>query len=230
MEPISFVAAVGMAAVTGIGSWIAAFYGAYWKKKGEQAATHEDLENVLMEVRVVTKSTEEIKADISGGLWDRQKQWELKRDVLLDLTKKSGDLRDIFTKYHSISKTNSADKPLPDQRIQLQLDVGQTFLNVSGAFDTAAMHVGVVCEKDVYVSALMLTTLAKNIFEELQADESVPYHKLIEKFSQQYALLHNEIRKELGFAALKKAEPQSTVSSAAPDPTKQVPDARRSVR
>jgi len=218
MEPTSLGQALGFAVVAGLGGWVGAYYGAYWKKKGEQAATHEDLENVTKEVRAITKTTEQIKAEISAGLWDRQKRWELKRDVLLELTKKSGDLRDIFTKFYSISKTNSANKPLPDERIQLQLDVGATFLNVSAALDTTAMHVGVVCEKPVYVSALKLAASAKDIFQELQAHESAPYDELIKQFSEQYASLHDEIRKELGFVALTKSTRQSNESSGAPSP------------
>jgi hypothetical protein len=64
-----------------------AFLGFYLKKKGENLATHEDIDRLNDQVRVVTTTTKEIEAKISGDLWDRQKQWELKRDALFEATR-----------------------------------------------------------------------------------------------------------------------------------------------
>jgi hypothetical protein len=82
--------------------------------------------------------------------------------------------------------------------------------------------VGVVCEKSVYISALLLASLMKEIFKKLQPDEGVPYDELIDNFSKKYIALHEDIRKELGFMALQKATLQSSVTSAAPTPATKV--------
>jgi hypothetical protein len=60
------------------------------KKKGENLATHEDIDKVLYEVRATTQATKEIEAKISSALWDRQKRWELKREVLFKTVDKIG--------------------------------------------------------------------------------------------------------------------------------------------
>lgn len=48
---------------------------AYAEEKGKRLATKEDIDNVLDQVRAVTRETEIIKAKIYGGLW--QQQWQL---------------------------------------------------------------------------------------------------------------------------------------------------------
>jgi hypothetical protein len=194
------------------------YLSSYLKTKAEHLATREDFEELRRQTGLLTQTTKEIETEISGKMWNRQKHWELKRDVLFELTKKSGDLRDIFTRYHSVRATNNANKPISGERMQKQLDMGATFLNISAAFDSAAMFVGVVCEKAVYVSALMFASHAKEVFLELQGNEAVPYDKLLETFSEKYSVLHDDIRKELGLIVLKKATPQSTPTPAGQNP------------
>ena len=54
------------------------FLGTYSAKKGENLATKEDIAEL-------TKIAEGIKAKISDDVWDRQEQWKLRRDVVIDL-------------------------------------------------------------------------------------------------------------------------------------------------
>ena len=58
------------------------FVNTYMNKKGENLATHEDIDKLVDQVRAVTQTAKEIETKISSDLWDRQKQWELKRDIL----------------------------------------------------------------------------------------------------------------------------------------------------
>jgi len=51
--------------------------GSYLKKKGENLATHEDIDKLVDQVQAVTKATKEIETKISSDLWDRQKQWDV---------------------------------------------------------------------------------------------------------------------------------------------------------
>ena len=67
------------------------FFGGYFKayatKKGENRAMQEDIHKL-------TTITKEIEAKISGELWDRQKQWELKRDILYGAAKAINEVND----------------------------------------------------------------------------------------------------------------------------------------
>lgn len=60
--------------------WIP-FLKSYAEQKGRQLATKEDIENVLKQVRAVTRETASIQAEISGGLWLQQWHLAQKRDT-----------------------------------------------------------------------------------------------------------------------------------------------------
>ncbi len=61
---------------------VGAFLGAYFKRRAEDIATNANFQNVLEQLKRQTAETENIKAAISDDVWDRQKQWELKRDAV----------------------------------------------------------------------------------------------------------------------------------------------------
>ena len=71
-------------ALVALAGFIGSYLGAYFKKKGENLATREDIDILVDQVRAVTTATKQIEAKISGDVWDRQKRWELKRDLLFD--------------------------------------------------------------------------------------------------------------------------------------------------
>ena len=73
-----------------IGGWIGSFLGAYLKKKGENLATHEDLENVVEQMKAITLATKTIESSVSDKSWDRQRQWELKRDAVFSVMQALG--------------------------------------------------------------------------------------------------------------------------------------------
>jgi hypothetical protein len=57
----------------------------YAEETGKRLATKDDIGNVLEQVRMVTKETENIKAQISTGLWQRQWHLTQKRDCYVRL-------------------------------------------------------------------------------------------------------------------------------------------------
>ena len=67
---VTLIDLLSIAAVAGVGAYL----GAYLRKKGENRAIHEDIDRVV-------RATEELRSQISGDLWVRQKRWEFRREV-----------------------------------------------------------------------------------------------------------------------------------------------------
>jgi hypothetical protein len=66
--------------------WIAAsFLKPYLRRKGENLATHEDIQKLVDQVKATTAATEAIKSELSGRLWVSQEQWKLKTDLYVSL-------------------------------------------------------------------------------------------------------------------------------------------------
>ena len=64
---------------SGLGAW----GGAYLSEKDKRYATKEDFDNILQELRRTTHASEEVKAQIAGGLWLEQKRWDQRREPVL---------------------------------------------------------------------------------------------------------------------------------------------------
>jgi hypothetical protein len=77
-----------------LGNVIRPFFSSYANKKGENLATKEDIAQI-------TKTQEEIKSQISDKTWDRQRQWELKRDAVLDAIRAYTDLESALVTLNS---------------------------------------------------------------------------------------------------------------------------------
>ncbi len=76
-----------------VASLIGAFLGAYFRRKGENLATHEDLDKLVTQMAAVTETTENIKAAISDDVWDRQEQWKLRRDAIIEVMRDISSVR-----------------------------------------------------------------------------------------------------------------------------------------
>jgi hypothetical protein len=79
-----------------LGAVVRPYVSAYSTKKGENLATHEDIDKLVNQVKAITITTEEIKAEISTGLWDRQRRWGMKREVLFEAVKRLAEIDDAL--------------------------------------------------------------------------------------------------------------------------------------
>ncbi len=88
----------------GIGAW----FGAYLREKGKHYATREDLEKIEAELRRTTRAAEEVKADISGDLWVRQKRWDLKLDFYMRVFKALFEVKEALRAIASVMRSDRA--------------------------------------------------------------------------------------------------------------------------
>ena len=61
------------------------FIKSYVSSRSKTYATKQDLDEITRQLRHTTKITEEIKADISKGVWLQQQVWEFKKQIYTQL-------------------------------------------------------------------------------------------------------------------------------------------------
>jgi hypothetical protein len=215
MDVVLFGQAVGLAVVAGFSGWLGAYFSAYWKKKGEQAATHDDLENVLKEVRAVTKTTEEIKADISAGLWDRQKRWEIKREVLFEVVLRIWRSYSVLKNLDVVLRTEIANSTATNLfQMKTKVEENAKWFEAVGALDESGLFIDATCHKSIGGNLWEYRKLAADIAAKIyQNDVNILKSKNIELLGLRNRVLDG-IRKELEI----DPSPQSTEFSAAPSP------------
>ena len=52
---------------------------------GKEAATKEDIRDVLEKLSAVTNTTKQIESKIDGALWEQQNRWQNKREFYLEI-------------------------------------------------------------------------------------------------------------------------------------------------
>jgi hypothetical protein len=105
-----------------LGVVVGAFGGylkAYLSQKGQNLATHEDINKLVDQVRAVTTTAKQIEAKISDDVWDRQKRWELKRDLLIDIVRKTIAMQVALQRLYAVRLTTK-DSSDPENPARLE--------------------------------------------------------------------------------------------------------------
>jgi hypothetical protein len=115
------------------------FLGSYSAKKGENLATKEDIAQI-------TKVQEEIKAAISDGVWDRQEQWKLRRDAVLDAIRALHGLQDALNGLDSLFSVPAerCDQAAQEHQTILQHEAALRFRDKSTTYEQAMFVVDLV--------------------------------------------------------------------------------------
>jgi hypothetical protein len=83
-------------AVTFVVAGAGAYLGSYLKRKGENLATREDVDKLLIQLSAVTQVTKVIEAKISNDVWERQRKWDIRRDALFEGIRSLGAVEDAL--------------------------------------------------------------------------------------------------------------------------------------
>src|ERR1700683_285774 len=70
---------------------------AYMKKVAENYATHEDSKKVLEKMKQITTAQKTIEFGISDEVWNRQRRWETRKEVLFEEWKNVGKAQSLLT-------------------------------------------------------------------------------------------------------------------------------------
>jgi hypothetical protein len=196
--PTTLIVVIWLLTVIGA-LFIGGFLKSYMSKKGENLATHEDIDKLVEEIRAVTTTTEEIKARISGDVWDRQKQWELKRDLLLDVVRRMDDLGDAVTKLHAVCMIDkkAQEKGVP-RSLEARVAAGESFGENASAYDQAVSLVRLVCGDNVIKSLHEFGLMSRRLYQETTGEKPEAFLVKAKKYVEKQKSIIAEIRKELG--------------------------------
>lgn len=137
---------------------VGAYLGSYLKRKGENLATHEDINALVEQVSAVTTATKEIEAKISSEVWDKQRHWELKREVLFETLKGIAMVKERLTALYLAYLKAEAQKD-NSEKLQKLMQAINKWDEAADSLDKAAFLVALVCEDE-----LEKLVLAFNLF------------------------------------------------------------------
>jgi hypothetical protein len=174
-----------------------AYLGAYLRKKGENLATHEDIEKLDDQVRVVTTTAKEIEAKISDELWNRQKRWELKREVLFEAAKSLAEIDGAIIGLDSLLQVET--KPDELGWLQIESEKYAKWKRAAVRFDEAKILVDMVCERETSKALATFQIIASQIAEAVTRNRDAEFRtKSSKELSLSLLAARAAVRKELG--------------------------------
>ena len=206
-----------VAVVTFLSGGTGAYLGTYLKKKGEHLATHEDIDKLVDQVSAVTTATKQIETKISSDLWDRQKQWELKREILFDAAKKLSEVGNSLLSLQTFWQHLSQGKIEGEEsRTHLESKYVTEWHDCIRSFEETESLILVTCSRETIQAFAELGDLLRNTSSRIVSGDLEAYAKGSADRVKKVALVRVGIRKELGSNF--DLTPQSITSSAKPKP------------
>jgi hypothetical protein len=194
-----------------------AYLGSYLKKKGENLATHEDIDKLVDQVSAVTRATTQIETKISSDLWDRQKQWELKREILFDAAKKLSEIDNKLSSLQTFWEHLSQGKIEGEEsRIRLENKYVTEWTDCMRSFEETESLILVTCSRETMQVFAELSDLLRYTSSRIVSGDLETYAKTKAERLKKLVLVRVGIRKELGINF--DLTPQSNTFLANPNP------------
>jgi len=206
---------VFLANVSLVGAGI--YLSAYLKRKAEGLATKEEFEDLKKQTAELTRTTKEIEAEISTGIWDRQKRWEMKREVLFDaakgVAKIENALSNLNSAYATADKNKSSAQPV---FLEMIAKAEEKWFEVRAAFSEAELFVEVTCSKGMCEALGEYGRFTTGIAFQINKGDLEIYKKSLRELIRLRYAVREAIRVELKTES--GSTPLSAVSSATPTP------------
>jgi hypothetical protein len=97
MQPWMIVSFLIALTINTVALVFTAFFRGYGTKKGENLATHEDIEKIVTQVQAVTQATKEIEARVSDTSWNRHRLLDLKTEKAFEMMKNFGSMDQLLS-------------------------------------------------------------------------------------------------------------------------------------
>jgi hypothetical protein len=202
---VSVVMAVIFWLLTAAISGAAAYFGAYLRKKGENLATHEDLKNLVEQMKAVTQATKEIEAKIDNQVWSGQRQWELKRDALLATV---SALRHAHNAVQILYSAYDVDMSVKGEQWKEKIpEERKRSSEALAVFNEKRFEASLVCSKIVNSALDRPAALMRRCIIDFAQGDFKKASDLAPRIHDAVDLAIDFMRKELGFTPLSSESP-----------------------
>jgi hypothetical protein len=176
-----------------------AYVGSYLKKKAENLATHEDLQKL-------TEQVESIKAEISDKVWNRQRQWEMKRDALFAIMEALTQAADATSKLAWYLKQFREKGPeVAEQEREMKQQHLDAYAVAIDRYDEKRRVASLVCTKAT-VEVFLQTSQEIRLAADQIKKGPFNYLEIFSPIQQAIVLATSAARQELGMPPLNDAE------------------------
>jgi hypothetical protein len=180
-----FVSALGGSAVT-----------AFWKKKAENYATKQDVADL-------TEITKRVEAKISNEVWDRQKKWELKREVLFEAMRRLADIEEVLNTINAILQVELKESKEGDIAwMETKIEASASWRKASANFDETKLFVSVTCGTETKDAFSEYGKVALAISMAIAKGTANAYDTLRPNLVLGHIAVRAAVRNELGVEAL----------------------------
>jgi hypothetical protein len=181
--------------VTLVGAFVGSFLGSYLKKKGENLATHEDVDKLVDQMKAVTQATKEIEAKISSDVWDRQKRWEMKREVLFAAAKVIAEIDDSLVGFASVF--GMKQEPINLQLAEARADRTKRWSHAWLKFEETRLLVEMVCKRETKEAFDALAAVTAQIAADVSKTAGESYQRSSKEVAKRIFDVRAAMRKEL---------------------------------
>jgi len=200
------------------GGAVAAIGGYVGTRLKNEAMMH-DLEDLKTQNREIRQATKEIEAKIDDQVWNRQRQWEIKRDMMFTAVK---SLNEVDNKLQSLNIF--WQHKLEGQMESTSEEVGASLQNsyVNGwsdaikSFEEVEALTQITCSTETMKAFAQLGGLLKSTAGKIVNGDTDAYNSSRKERDKLFGLAKLAIRKELGIPA--SVMPLSSGSSEAQIP------------
>ena len=180
-------------------SGLGAYCGSYLMRKGKNIATHEDIDKVVEQLRLVIQTTKEIEPKISSEVWHKQKSWELKREVLFEGTRRVAEIEELLNTLNSILQVELKEPKEGDLPwIEMKIGNNKKWSKASAHFDETKLFVGVTCGKETKEAFDSYGKLAVDLAMAINKKSVDAYQKYFPELTVKHFAVRAAVRNELG--------------------------------
>jgi hypothetical protein len=210
--------------LTAAGGFIGGYLGPYWSKSQEIRALKDNFGEVKRQTEDTTKSVKKIEAAITGEEWNRQKHWEIKRDILFETARKAAAEIEALQHLFAIYRTEGIiEKDGGPPRLDERLRIGDKWNEATAALEGMHLVVTASCRKEMMKAVgefgIYMREAADRIIQTKPDSFSAIAEALVPKSMGLAMAIRDELQIDKWSASRSNvAIPQPNESPAIPDP------------